>query len=133
MFGRAAIGMGRNRGGLALRANSAEPMLETVAKRIVQFAACLFFLLVAFTPTLECFDKWDRPTTPMTDTELRVTAWLAIAGTVAAVIKVLRSIAHLQADRKGSLLRIPVVRVAVWCAPCDAVPTISPPFNPLRI
>jgi hypothetical protein len=133
MFGRAAMEMERNGGALALRAESAAPMLETVARRIVQFAACLFVLLVAFTPTLECFDKWDRPTTPMTDTELRVTAWLAIAGTVAAVIKVLRSIAHLQVDRKGSLLRIPVVRVPAWCAPCDAVPTISPPCIPLRI
>ncbi len=104
-----------------------------MAKRIIQFAACALFLLAAFTPTLECFDRWDRPATPMTDTELRVTAWLAVAGTIAAVIKVLRSTAHLKVDRKGVLLQTPAIRFAVRCASCSPVPTISPPLIPLRI
>jgi len=108
-------------------------MLEAMAKRIVQIVACAFFLLVAFTPTLECFDRWDRPATPMTDTELRVTAWLAVAGTIAAVIKVLCSATAFKVDRRGSVLRASVVRVALWCSPSDAVPTISPPLIPLRI
>lgn len=108
-------------------------MLEAMAKRVLQFAACLFFLLVAFTPTLECFDRWDRPTTPMTDTELRATAWLVVVGAIAAVTKAVRSLALTKAASKGFLFQAPLVQVALWCSPCAAVPTASPPTAPLRI
>lgn len=104
-----------------------------MVKRFVQCAACVFVLMVAFTPLLECFDHWDGPTTPMTDTELRVTAWLAVAGTIAVVMRVAHSAALVKADCKGSQLRVIAVRAFLWCACCAAVPTASPPLIPLRI
>jgi hypothetical protein len=108
-------------------------ILKEVQRRILQFAACAFFLLVAFTPMLECFDRWDKPTTPMTDTELRVTAWLVVAGTVAVVAHLVRSAVLTVARGEASLHVIPALQLVSWHAPCCEVPTASPPLIPLRI
>jgi len=95
--------------------------------------ACAFFALVAFTPTLECFDRWDKPTTPMTDTELRVTAWLVVAGTVAVVAHLVRLAALRVARGEASLYVAPAQPFVSWHAPCCEIPTASPPLIPLRI
>ncbi len=116
-----------------LRATAILHILKGVQRRFLQFVACVFFALVAFTPTLECFDRWDRPTVPMTDTELRVTAWLVVAGTVAVVARLVRLAALTVAHGEATLHVVPAPQLVAWHAPGCEVPTASPPFIPLRI
>ncbi len=107
-------------------------MLKMMQRRILQLVACVFFLLVALTPVLECFDGWDGPTTPMTDTELRVTAWLIVAGTVGAVMQIVRAAARVASVHRWIAPALPVNTGCVTRTQ-EAVLSPSPPIVPLRI
>lgn len=108
-------------------------MLNSVSKRIFQFAAALVLLFATLTPLANCFDTWDKNPAPANDTELHLAAWFAGAGLVLVIAKTTRTV-PVPAKTPHHM------RLSRAAAPTDGrvldvlpEPTASPPPIPLRI
>jgi predicted component of type VI protein secretion system len=104
-----------------------------VARRIFQLAAGLVLVLVVLLPLAECFDRWDNHVVPANDTELNLTMWIAGAGMVLALSKLLRCVPT-PAASTGRALRacFDLGDLEVFARKLPAS-TAGPPSTPLRI
>lgn len=108
-------------------------ILNTVPKRIFQFAVALVLLFATLTPLANCFDTWDKNPAPANDTEMHLAAWFAGAGLVLVIAETTRTVpVPAKTPQRVRLFRAAAPtngRVV------DVLPesTASPPLLPLRI